>query len=176
MTRRSMQGRRELLSIPTAPQNLLQRLSRPYLQFLSTLAQQPIFTRWHEEVCFFFFFVLEHQPIFTRCQFKLLHSLSSRWKCCLWRKKVEVSSAFRLLVGRWKTTSVVGKSAKNSTDRKLTRRNSTEATIRNLTHNTIKKHVWPPLKLIGCLCVHLICQFSQQNAKKTELACPLSKN
>ena len=122
MTRRSMQESRELLSIPTAPtapQNLLQRLSRPYLQFLSTLAQQPIFTRWHEEVCILFFlFVLEQQPIFTRCQFKL--PLCQRWKCCLWKSKLEVSSAFRLLAGRWKTASIVEKKRKNSTDRKLT--------------------------------------------------------
>ena len=106
----------------------------PILEHTGTAANLYTMTR---RSVFFFFFVLEHQPIFTRCQFKLLHSLSSRWKCCLWRKKVEVSSAFRLLVGRWKTTSVVGKSAKNSTDRKLTRRNSTEATIRNLPHNSM---------------------------------------
>ena len=176
MTRRSVQGSRELLSIPTAPQNLLQRLSRPYLQFLSTLAQQPIFTRWHEEVCFFsFLFLNTNQSLHGVNSNCFTLSLPDENAVCE-EKKVEVSSAFLLLVGRWKTTSVVGKSAKNSTDRKLTRRNSTEATIRNLTHNTIKKHVWPPLKLIGCLCVHLICQFSQQNAKKTELACPLAKN
>ena len=32
-----------------------------------------------------------------------------------------------------------------------------------------KKHVWPPLKLRGCLFVHILSQFSQQNAKKQYL-------
>ena len=145
----------------------------PILEHTGTAAN--LYTMTRRSVLFFLFCSWTPTNLYTVSIQTASLSLF-QMKMLFVKKKVEVSSAFRLLVGRWKTTSVVGKNAKNSTDRKLTRRNSTEATIRNLTHNTIKKHVWPPLKLIGCLCVHLICQFSQQNAKKTELACPLAKN
>ena len=52
---------------------------------------------------------------------------------------------------RW-GSGMVGKNVKNSTDRKLTRRYSTEAIIRNLFQNSVKYH-WkaflPPLSLRG---------------------------
>ena len=147
----------------------------PILEHTGTAANLYTMTRRSVHFVFFFLFLNTNQSLHGVNSNCFTLSLPDENAVCE-EKKVEVSSAFRLLVGRWKTTSVVGKSAKNSTDRKLSRRKSTEATIRNLTHNTIKKRVWPPLKLIGCLGVHLICQFSQQNAKKTELACPLAKN
>ena len=87
--------------------------------------------------CFFFLFLNTNQSLHGVNSNCFTLSLPDENAVCE-EKKVEVSSAFRLLVGRWKTTSVVGKGAKNSTDRKLTRRNSTEAIIRNLSNNSVK--------------------------------------
>ena len=38
----------------------------------------------------------------------------------------------------WRTNNIARKSVKNSTSRKLTQRNSTDAIIQNLPHNSVK--------------------------------------
>ena len=124
------------------PQLLLKIYCNVYLDLISNS-----WAHWHSSqslhddtkkcaFCFFFLFLNNNQSLHGVSS----NCLSARWKCCLWKSKLEVSSAFRLLAGRWKTASIVEKKRKNSTDRKLTRRNSTEVTIWNLTHNSVKYH------------------------------------
>ena len=78
----------------------------------------------------------------------------------------ELSSAYQ-------SNLLVVKSVMNSTDRKLTRRNSAEKILQNLHQNSlkyhtcIKKHVAPPFKLKGCILNHRTCQVLQQKCKIT---------
>ena len=76
--------------------------------------------------------------------------------------------------------NIVGKSVKNSTGRKFTRRDSSDAIILNLprSSNTIEKMFSHPSSLHGFYSSidHRICQFWQLNAKRAKLVCTLAKN
>ena len=50
--------------------------------------------------------------VFSFCSWTTTNLYTVSVQCCLWKSKLEVSSAFRLLAGRWKTASIVGKNVK----------------------------------------------------------------
>ena len=100
--------------------------------------------------------VLDHLQVFTWYSFFIL----------CWNRE----TALECIVGK--------KRLKNSTDRKLMRRNSTQAIIRNLLRNTIRKHVDHLFRLQGIDSSISYVNFHIKMQKKQYLHvhCPVAKN